>query len=132
MKSNVNDIKSTAAQEAQEERATGIKITTLNRMLQQEQNKEAEAQLLEIKELKERWYTKMELKMQERQGGQPPAGTTTAQQHLLSPSPGIKGGTNAGGLNAGADQSYDQMTTNPSPSVGGSSYNVTRVKYLAK
>ena len=67
MKSNVNDIKSTAAQEAQEERATGIKITTLNRMLQQEQNKEAEAQLLEIKELKERWYTKMELKkMQER------------------------------------------------------------------
>jgi capsid protein len=79
VKSNVNDIKSTAAQEAQEERATGIKITTLNRMLQQEQNKEAEAQLLEIKELKERWYTKMELKMQERQGGQPPAGATTAQ-----------------------------------------------------
>jgi hypothetical protein len=79
VKSNVNDIKSTAAQEAQEERATGIKITTLNRMLQQEQNKEAEAQLLEIKELKERWYTKMELKMQERQGGQAPAGTNTAQ-----------------------------------------------------
>jgi capsid protein len=33
VKSNVNDIKSTAAQEYQEELATGIKIQTLNKML---------------------------------------------------------------------------------------------------
>jgi hypothetical protein len=35
-------------------------------------------------------------------------------------------------MNAGADLSSEQMTTNPSPSVGGSSYNVTRVKYQVK
>ena len=35
-------------------------------------------------------------------------------------------------MNAGADLSSEQMTTNPSPAVGGSSYNVTRVKYQVK
>jgi hypothetical protein len=49
--------------------ATGIKIKALNRMLQQE-HKEAEDELKEVKELKERWYTNAELQtMQERQGG---------------------------------------------------------------
>jgi len=48
-------------------------------MLEQEQNMVAEAQLLEIKELKEKWYTKMELKkLQERQGVQNSNGLTTA------------------------------------------------------
>ena len=59
---------------------------------------------------------------------------TTAQQHLLSPSPGIKGGTNVVGNNGGVnttDQTSEQLT-NPSPSVAGSSYNVTRVKYQVK
>jgi hypothetical protein len=35
-------------------------------------------------------------------------------------------------MNAGTDISSEQITTNPSPSVGGSSYNVTRVKYQVK
>lgn len=62
VKSNINEIKSTAAQEQEEEMQTGIKIKVLNKMLEQEQNKMAESQLLEMKELKERWYTRMELK----------------------------------------------------------------------
>ena len=89
-----------------------------------------EVQLSEIKELKERWYTKMELKnLQERQGVQASTGLTNAQQHLLSPSPGIKGSANFCALNAGTDLSSEQQAINPSPSVVGSSYNVTRVKY---
>lgn len=45
MRSNVyqSDKLSIAAQELQEELATGIKIKTLNKMLQQEDDKEAEA-----------------------------------------------------------------------------------------
>ena len=52
---------------------------------------------------------------------------------MLSPSPGIKGQGNAVGINPNNELSNDQNTTNnPSPSVGGSSYNVTRVKYQVK
>ena len=35
-------------------------------------------------------------------------------------------------MTAGADLSSEQITTNPAPAVGGSSYNVTRVKYQVK
>lgn len=54
--SNVNksSVKSTAAQEAQEEANGGIKIITLNKLLEQ--------QPMELKELTEIWYTKKELK----------------------------------------------------------------------
>jgi cell division FtsZ-interacting protein ZapD len=54
--SNVNksSVKSTAAQEAQEEADGGIKIITLNKLLDQ--------QPMELKELREVWYTKKELK----------------------------------------------------------------------
>lgn len=57
--SNVNksSVKSTAAQEAQEEAEGGIKIITLNRLLEQ--------QPMELKELREIWYTKKELKDKE-------------------------------------------------------------------
>lgn len=48
-------------------------------MLQEEETT-AEAQLMEIKELKERWYTKQELKkIQERGGAQPSIALTLAQ-----------------------------------------------------
>ena len=54
--SNVNksSVKSTAAQEAQEEANGGIKINSLNKLLEQ--------QPMELKELTEIWYTKKELK----------------------------------------------------------------------
>lgn len=67
--------------------------------------------------------------MQERQSMQVTTALTTAQQHLLSPSPGIKGSANVSAINGGTDQTSEQLITNPSPSVVGSSYNVTRVKY---
>ena len=53
--SNVNksSVKSTAAEEAQEEANGGIKIITLNKLLEQ--------QPMELKELTEIWYTKKEL-----------------------------------------------------------------------
>ena len=127
VKSNVNDIQSTAAQEAQEELATGIKIKTLNKMLQQEQNKVAETQLQDIKELKERWYTRKELKkVEEPQSAQVAPSLISNQQHLLSPSPVIKGSAN------NAELSTEPQVGNPSSNIGGSSYNVTRVKYQVK
>jgi len=65
IKSNINDVKSTAAQEALEEEATGIKIQTLNKILEQHDqqliNEKNQLSLLDIKELRERWFTKKEL-----------------------------------------------------------------------
>lgn len=136
VKSNINEIKSTAAQEQEEEMQTGIKIKVLNKMLEQEQNKMAESQLLEMKELKERWYTRMELKnLQELQpssqgvsailGGLPP------QQHLLSPSPIVKASSAI--VTEHLNETPNISSSNPSSqSIIGTSYNVTRVKYQVK
>lgn len=68
VKSTVNTVKSTAAQEAQDEAEGGIKINTLNKMLEQQHQsavQKAAINLLEIKELRERWYTKKELRDKE-------------------------------------------------------------------
>ena len=63
---NSKSVKSTAAQEAQEEAETGIDREKLNQMLQQEQQKlmdeqGAQINLCDMKELRERWFTKSEL-----------------------------------------------------------------------
>lgn len=61
----MKSVKSTAAQEAQEEAETGINREKLNQMLEEQQRlmdaQSAQVHLLDIKELRERWYTKQEL-----------------------------------------------------------------------
>lgn len=55
-----------------EEEATGIKIQTLNKILEQHDqqllNEKNQLSLLDIKELRERWFTKKELNFMQQNG----------------------------------------------------------------
>ena len=128
-KSKTNEIQSTAAQEAVEEEVTGIRIKTLNKLLEQEAKQPQD--LSEMKELRERWYTRSELAtMEQNSGGEKSAATVASKTGLgvntnFMNSPAIGQKTKLKELTS-SKQQIDESNSS-SNMKGADGYNVKRI-----